>query len=410
MIFKLAFRNIFRNKRRTLITMAAVAFAVFISSFMVSFQKGVWDSVMDNSINMFTGYIQVHDDGYWDEQTIDKSMLYDETLQAIPENIEYVNGVAPRLESMALASGDELTQGVMVIGIDPEKENNLTGIADKIESGVYLNNNSQGIILARGVADKLRLGVNDTLVLISQGYHGVNAAGKYPVTGIFAFALPELNKRLIYMPLASCQNLFGAEGRITSLVVQIDNKKNVKSIKSGLTEYLKEDVAYEVLDYEEMLPELVQAKTTDTAGSRILLGILYLLITFALFGTILMMTKERSYEFGVLTAIGMRRINLFGIVFTETIILGAIGTIAGIIAAIPLVRYMYLNPLNMAELGGEEVAATYEKFGMIPIFPAAFEAGIFINQAIIIFIVTCILAIYPLIKILKLQPIKAMRD
>jgi len=409
MLFTLAIRNIFRNKRRTLITIGAVAFAVFLSSTMRSFQKGVWDSVIENSVNLFFGYAQVHDNGYWDEQTLDNSLHYDKQLADLPNGIEEIKGLAPRLESLALASAGTLTQGVMVIGIDPEQENALTGISEKITTGRYLKDGDRGAIVAAGAAEKLKLKMGDTLVMISQGYHGVNAAGKFPIIGIFKYALPDLNKRLVYLPLPVAQDFYGATDRVTTLAMKINDKNEVPKAIKALNKNLDAE-QYEVMDYETLMPELVQAKKLDEAGGYIILGILYALITFAIFGTILMMTKERSYEFGVLTAIGMKRWQLFGVVFTENVIVGIIGAIVGILMSIPIVYYLYTNPLNMAELGGEEIATTYEKFGMSPIFPAAFEFQIFFNQALLIFFITCILGIYPLMKILKLKPVQAMRN
>jgi len=409
MLFKLAVRNIWRNKRRTLITIGAIGFAVFLSSTMRSFQKGVWDSVIDNSVNLYFGFIQVHEDGYWEEQSLDKSMAYDTELQQIENKIEVIEGVAPRLESLALASAGDLTHGVMVSGVDPEKENNLTGIAEKMVSGEFLNINDDGAIVGQGVADKMKLKIQDTLVLISQGYHGVNAAGKFPIKGIFKYELPDLNKRMGYLSLPRAQQFYGAEGRVTSLAMNLENKEQVPKAMAALNAKLDAS-KYEVMDYQELMPELVQARKLDEGGGLIILGILYVLITFAIFGTILMMTKERSYEFGVLTAIGMKRWQLFGVVFTENVIVGIVGAVVGILLSIPIVYYLNQNPINMAELGGEEIKVTYEKFGMNPIFPAAFSFRVFFNQAILIFVISCILGIYPLLKIMNLHPIKAMRD
>jgi len=408
MLLKLALRNIFRNKRRTLITIGAIAFAVFLSSVMVSFQKGVWDSVIASSVNLFFGYVQVHEKGFWDEQSLDNSMHYDAKLASLPSQVKEIKGMTPRLESLALASSGDFTHGVMVFGIVPELENAMTQIASKVEQGNYLAEKDEGALIAEGVAEKLKLAIGDTLVLISQGYHGVNAAGKFPVVGIFKYELPDLNKRMVYLSLDRAQYFYGAEDRVTSLAFNLDSKNEVPKAVAALNKELAGG-NYEVMDYEELMPELVQAKKLDQVGGYIILGILYALITFAIFGTILMMTKERSYEFGVLTAIGMKRWQLFMVVFMENIITGIMGAIVGILMAIPIVRYLNLNPINMSEMA-DGAAEVYEKFGMNPIFPAAFELGIFMNQALIIFIISCILGIYPLLKILKLQPIKAMRD
>ncbi len=408
MILQLAWRNIWRNKRRTWITMAAVAFAVFLAAFMVSFQKGVWDSVIDGAVNQFFGYAQIHGNGYWEDQTIDNSVEFNEALRTLPQKANLIADVVPRIESFALASEGNLTAGVMVIGIDPRKEHEMTGVADKIIQGHFLRANDDAVIVAAGLAHKLKLALNDTLVLISQGYHGANAAGKFPIKGIFEFALPDLNKRLLYLPLKKAQNFYDAVGRVTSLALKIDDRKAVSAAIAQVKQQLSPIEAYEVMDWQALMPELVQARKADEGGGYITLGILYLLITFAIFGTILMMTKERSYEFGVLTAIGMGRWKLFSTVWLETIMIALLGAVMGILMTIPLVYHFHINPLDVSVMG-EEAAIAYEKFGIQSTLPTAFELPIFFNQAIIIFIITCILALYPLVKIMRLKPVAAMR-
>ena len=407
MILQLAWRNIWRNKRRTLITIGAVAFAVFLASFMRSFQKGIWDSVIDGAVNQFYGYAQVHADGYWDDQTIDNSMELDAQLEALPQTVGLIENVVPRIESFALASSGDLTSGVFVLGIDPVKENAMTQIADKIIAGTYLNPTDEAVVVASGVAKKLGLALNDTIILISQGYHGVNAAGKYPIKGIFEFGIPDLNKRLLLLPIKAAETFYGAEGRATTLILKINDRKDVSAVVAATSQQLPSE-KYEILEWQELMPELVEARLLDESGGYIIIAILYLLITFAIFGTILMMTKERSYEFGVLTAIGMRRGKLFGVIWIETIIVAMLGAIVGILMSIPIVYYLNVHPIPAAAMGAE-AAQAFEKFGISGDLPTAFDMSTFFLQALIIFLITSILAIYPWTTIMKLKPIDAMR-
>ena len=406
MLFKLAFRNIWRNKRRTLITLCAVLFAVFLSSVLRSFQKGAWDNVFDKSINLFFGYVQVHKQGFWDDQSIDNSFERIYELEQTIHAIEGVDGIAPRLESFALASAEEITHGVAVIGIDPKSENQLTGLSEKITNGKYLT--ATGCIIAEGVADKLKIGVGDTIVLISQGYHGANAAGKYAIDGLFKYALPDLNKTLVYLPLESAQELYAADNRLTTIALNIQKSQKVPGVVQQLNSQLSSD-EYEVMDYKELMPELMQARKLDEGGGFITIGILYTLIAFAIFGTIIMMTQERQYEFGVLTSIGMGRAQLFGVTFVETVMIALAGAILGILLATPVVYYMHLNPLDLSAMG-EDATAAFENFGMEAIVPAAFSFRVFMNQALVIFFITTLLGLFPLYKILKLNPVSAMRS
>ncbi|MFN7116165.1 MAG: ABC transporter permease [Saprospiraceae bacterium] len=405
MILKLAWRNIWRNRRRTYITAASILFAVLLASLMESLQKGAWNNMISNVVNFYTGYAQVHQQSYWQDQSLDKAIPFSKILQNIPNDVKEVKNIIPRIESFALASTGNTTTGVLVIGIDPEVENRMTKLQTRITQGNYLNINDKAALVAEGIAENLNLKIGDTLVLVSQGYHGVNAAGKYPVKGILHFGSPELNKQMVYLPLPEAQWFFGAEGLITSLALHIENPYDVtKAVKAVKAKLNKDE--YEVMDWQELLPDLVQAKALDSAGNYIVYFILYLIIAFGIFGTILMMTKERSYEFGVLVAIGMRRLHLSTTVWLEIIILGLLGAMAGIICSIPVVLYFHLNPIHFSG----SYAAAMERYGFEPIFPATFNPQIFVVQAVVVLVLTAVLALYPLFKINRLEPVEAMRD
>jgi putative ABC transport system permease protein len=400
----MAWRNIWRNKRRTLISAASVAFAVMFAITMSSLQKGGWDRMLDNVVRFYFGYAQIHAKGYWEEQTIDRSM----DLRALPADRwrEALGGrtLAPRLESFALASTGPATMGVLVSGVDPEAEQALTGLRDRLVRGAYLQEGQDAILLSEGIATELRLEVGDTLVLLSQGFQGLSAADKYPVAGIVSFGSPDLNKLLVFMPLSTAQYFFGAEDRATSLVPVLESQQETRRVLPRLRQALQ-DGDYEVLDWEELIPDLVQARALDDAGSVIVLLILYIIIAFGLLGTVLMMTKEREYEFGVLVAIGMNRGLLIGVVWVEILFLSAVGALIGMALALPVVTWFNVHPLVFTG----EMAAAYEKFGVEPIIPTAVEGVIFLKQALIVFLMASAMAIYPWFKIRSLSPVTAMR-
>jgi ABC-type lipoprotein release transport system permease subunit len=292
----------------------------------------------------------------------------------------------------------------MVVGIQPEVENGMTDLKNRLVEGQYLSEEEEAVLVASGVAEKLGLKLGDTLVLISQGYHGVNAAGKYPIKGIAKFGSPDLNNQMVYLPLPAAQYFYGAPGMVTSLALKLDDQEDIPEVVGILRAQL-DTSAYEVMDWEELLPDLVQARELDTAGNVIVYFILYMIIAFGIFGTILMMSKEREYEFGVLISIGLQRWQLAFSVWIEVILLGLTGALAGILLSMPVVYYFKVNPIRI----GGEMASSLEKFGFEPVFPATFDMQIFLMQALYVFILTAVLALYPIFKIRKLQPVQAMR-
>ena len=355
MFVKLAWRNLWRNKRRTLITTASVTLAVLFASALSSFQKGTWDHMVDNVVRYYMGYIQIHKQGFWDDQTLENSF----EAQAIPAALNEKENIAPRLESFALASSGTITKGVLVVGIDPQKETSMTDLKNRLTSGEYLEMEDNGVLVAEGLATLLKLSVGDTLILVSQGYQGQNAAGAYPIKGLAKFGAPDLNKQLVYLPLQLANNFYGTGNRLTSLAVNLPGRGD---LKKALRRIHAEVPAgeFEVMDYKELMPELIQAQELDTAGAMLILWVLYALIGFGLFGTILMMTRERSYEFGVLMAIGTKKRTLTGMLWVEGLLIGLTGAILGILLSMPIVWYLHTYPI---ELTGK-TAEAYISYGM----------------------------------------------
>lgn len=401
---KLAWRNIWRNKRRTLITIASIFFAIFFALIMRSVQLGSYSNMIDNVVETYTGHIQIHKNGYWNDKTINNTFQPKENLIDNIEKIENVTTAVPRLESFALGSSGPQTKGVFVVGVEPQKEDSLTNISNRIIKGNFLNNNSKGVLLAENLAKYLEMTVNDTIVLISQGYHGISAAGKYPIRGILHFPTPEYNNSMVYMSLNQCQELYSAYGMLSSLAIGLKDNNNIEITLSDINK-LTNDKGIEIMTWKKMLPELVQQIEVDNAGGIIMLGILYIIVAFGIFGTVLMMTAERRKEFGVMIAIGMQKTKLSVIVVYEMILLGIIGIITGVIGALPIILYYYKNPIRLSG----EAAKTMENFGIEPLMPAAWQIDYFLNQGFIVFIIMLIAIVYPIISISKIKVTKALR-
>jgi ABC-type lipoprotein release transport system permease subunit len=366
-------------------------------------QEGSYDYMIDASVSMYTGYIQVHRDEYWDKRSIDKSMEVSGEVVKDLKAIENVTLITPRLESFSLISYGNATKVASIIGIDPEQENRMTKLKEKLIKGNYLTENSNGLLLSEGLAELLKVDVGDSVVIYGQGYHGVTAADRVPIDGIVKFKLPDLNKTMVYLSLKYAQWLYSAPDRITTLSIMINHIDNQQAVYDKVNEMF--DEKYEVMSWAEMMPELVQSIEIDNAGGIIMLGILYVIIGFGIFGTVMMMTAERTKEFGILISIGMKKGRLAFISFLESLFLTFIGVAAGVIVSIPLLYYFYKNPI---ELTGE-MAEMILSYGLEPILPFRFAPNIFIDQFLTVFVIALISISYPLLFIRKLKPVEAMR-
>lgn len=392
-----------RNRNRTVITMAAIFFAVILSVITSSLKTGIFDNLVKNVVSFYTGYVQVHKQGYWSEQILDNSFDTSGNIEKKILSTETVSQIAPRLESFALASSQDITKGCLIVGIDPQKENDITGLKSKLIAGNYLKNSDSGLLLSEGLAKRLQLNPGDTIVLISQGFHGATAAGKYRVLGILKFGSPELNDKVLFMPLPLAQDLFSAYGMITSYVLSLKNPKLLEQAAGSIRSAIGSN--YEVMTWKQMMPEIQQHIATDSNNMQAVQALLYLLISFGIFSTLLMLMVERKFEMGMLVAVGMKKIKLAILLLIESILTVISGCLLGILVSIPLVYYLNKHPIRL----GGETAKIYERFGFEAIFPTSTSIEIFVSQGIIVLVIGLILSLYPVYKTIRLNPVAAMK-
>ena len=403
-ILKIAWRNVWRNKRRTLITIGSIMFALFFAIIMRGFGKGSYEKMKENAVKSYSGYIQIQKKGYWDDKNINNAFSIDNDVVQVLEADQRLNVLIPRLESFALSSSGESTKGVAVIGVMPEKEDKMTKIKSYLKEGAFFEVDEKSVLIASGLAKFLKVKVNDTLVLISSGYHGATAAGLYPIKGILKLPTPEMDRGTVYMPLSAAQDFFSTGDQLTALVFDLNDIEDVKDVEKLAISKLDMD-QYDVMDWTAMNKELLQMIETDNAGGVIMISILYLVIAFGIFGTVLMMTNERMREFSVMISVGMQKRKLATVIIVELMFLTTLAVIAGIAISLPVMFYFYYNPI---EFTGDAVEAMKD-FNFEPVMPMSLDIQIFVFQGIAISILMLIAMSYPTIKIMTLKVADGLR-
>jgi len=466
--YKMSWRNLWRNKRRTLITVASVFFAVFFALIMRSLQLGTYDHMFRNVIESYTGYIQIQNEDFWDNKIVDNTFCYTPALEETVLNNKNVSAAVPRFESFALASSEALTKGVLVIGIDPEKESLLSDVHGKlvkyrfseenmselkkadlpeklkknidkykgksfvscssmmIELGIiekdsasvmpllrqltyfkneYFRTGESDALIGNNLAEFLKVGTGDTLVLLGQGYHGTTAAGKFRIAGIVKLPTPDLDNKIVYLPVDKCQVLYNAPGMLTSLVISI--RKNDDSEINRMIAAMRPKIEspLRILGWREMNELMINQMDADNKSGMIMIVILYLVIAFGIFGTVLMMTAERRREFGVLVAVGMQKTKLAMVIAIEMFYIGLLGIVSGAAAAVPVIFYGYYHPIRFTG----ELASMYEDYGMEPVMPFLPPGWYFLWQSVIVAIIVLIAVIYPVRKISKMQIVNSLK-
>jgi ABC-type lipoprotein release transport system permease subunit len=396
---RLAWRNLGRNRRRSLITGAAIAFALFFAVILRSLQLGVYNHMVATVVGSMSGYVQVSDTAYWPSQNLDYALYEDpawlEELRADGD----VASAYPRLQGFSLVTLGEQSGVAQWIGISSEEAEDPLWKA-RLASGSW-NPAPGSVWLGRRLAEQLRAAVGDTVVAMGQGFQGSMAGASWVVAGTLNMGNPELEKRSAVLGLADAQEFAGAYGMWSYVQVTPRRTELSHDPTAELGARHPLDGA-RFLGWQTRMPELIQAIQADSSGGRVILFILYVVIGFGLLGTMIMLANERQREFAMQLAMGMRRGLLAGIVFVEVLILSltgaAVGAVLGRVAVLILDRF----PLRLQG----DVAAAMEQQGWEPILPPSLDGSITLTHAGIIVLIALLAAAWPLRTVFKTSPVQ----
>lgn len=394
MLWVLSWRNLWRNKRRTLITAATVSLAVFISLLMRSMQEGSYSNMIDNTARFYSGYLQVQQVDFWKNKSIDALIPFKPDFVQALAQLPQVRAVLPRLETFMLAAKQKKTKGVAVLGIDMQREQSYAGLDKRLQAGRLPQAGEQAVLVGSRLAQYFGLQPGDELVLYGQGHHGNTAAGLPKISGIIEHPNPLLDTRLIYMPLLAAQNLLSAEGLLTAYVVNVDSgaKLDAISAQTGKLAAAHFSVETVVKPWYTLSPELQQQITLDRVSGQLLIAILYGIVGFGMFATVAVMALERKREFAVLIANGMNRRRLQALLLLESLQIGLLGSALGLLPALPLLWYLHYHPIPLHG----EIKTAMESMGIEAVLPFAFSADIILMQPLVIFFLLALCVQYPL--------------
>jgi len=401
---RLAWRNIWRQKRRTFITAGAIAAALLLALFMRSMQEGSYAQNLDNATRFYSGYLQLQEPGFSENQSIDNLLPGN---AAFVEKIHAIDGVTtavPRLESFALGAAGEKSKGVMVMGVSPQAEDDYSGLADRVQEGRYFASEDEKAVLVGGrLAEYFKLGLGDEFVLYGQGYHGSTAAGLYEVVGVINFPNQQIDGRIVYLPLKTAQALYHTGNQVSAWVLHGKNVKGITKLERSARDRMGSDV--NVRNWADISPELAQQITLDRVSGIFMILVLYGVVGFGLFATIVMMTLERQREFAVMLATGMARARLQLLVMLESFFIALTGVLVGFALATPVLLWFFYHPIQLTG----DLAATFEEMGFEAIVPFSLAPELFAGQMLIVLMLLIACTVYPLFRIFKLQVAEALK-
>ena len=390
MLLKLAWRNIWRNKRRSLLTFAAVFFAAFLAIAMRGIQQGTFALNIKTVAELFSGYIQIEKKGYNDNPSLNKSFQFNQNIISALKDTKNVLGYSPRVYANGLISRLDESRGVSIFAVKPSEEKNVTNFMENVDRGKFFSSDSSNeIVLGSKLMDNLNAKIGDDVIILAQGYDGALGNQKYKIVGTVKLGVQGMEAATVFMGLKSAQNLLAMGNRINLIALKASGINNLNEIKNSLIEKIH-SADLSVLLWNETNPGLQQLLKFSSARGIIFLGILFVIVAFGILNTVLMSVTERFREFGVELSIGMPQIKLTYLVYIETIFLTLIGLGLGNLFGYVLNSYLVLHPIMF----GGELKRFYESYHFLPQAQSSVQFFIFLNITLSIIFILSILISY----------------
>jgi ABC-type lipoprotein release transport system permease subunit len=401
----MAWRNLWRHGRRTWLTVGAMIFSNCLLVFSISLQFGSYGMMVDNALQSFSGHIQLQHPDYLDQP----KMRY--TLTAIVERAQQLRdeldleSVSARASGFALASSEERSQGIQLLGVDARHEPLVSTFPGLVTQGRYLEPGArEEIVIGSILARNLKVGIGDELSFLGSGLDDSFAAGVVNVVGIFESGIADLDRAMAQVNLAYFQESFAMQQAGHSIVIRAAHIEDVEQMMTSITAGLDDPNGIVARDWNELQPGLRQAIKADMTSAWFMYIVLIVLVAFSVLNTQLMSVLERTREFGTMMALGLQPARLARLVILETGMMTLLGLLLGI--TLGAIITAYLSVVGFSYPGMEEMAVKFHlPDRMYPVIsPLSLTLG-----PVIVAIGSLLAAIYPALRINLLQPIDAMR-
>lgn len=402
MIATLAWRNIWRSPLRSLVVILAIALGVWALIFLMGISRGMISGYVKTAIEERVSHIQIHEPQFKDDKDVNFVIPNASQVMADIRSEPFVKGASDRILASGMIATAKGARGVQIFGIDPAGENELTGLADRIAEGDYLDADKRNaIVLGDKLAKKLNVKVRSKVVLTFQNKDRQITSAAFRIVGLLKLSNANLEEANIYVRNSDLQRLLGSDGDRHEIAILLNDLDDLdmatNSLKAQYPDLLVED-------YTEISPDLELYSSQLDTSLYVFILIVMLALIFGIINTMLMAVLERIKELGMLMAIGMTKGRVFLMIMLETIMLGMVGAPIGILLSYLSIKGSARNGIDLSD-----ISSGFEQFGMSShIFPEV-EASIYINVGIAVAITALLASIYPAIKAIKLKPVEALR-
>lgn len=404
LIITMAWRNLWRHPRRTLFTLLAIAFATAILVFGVSLQQGIYRAMIDAAAGIFQGQLQIQPRGYLERPDIHRVIHHPDLVSRAILPVIRGGAVAIRATGFALAASGERSYGVQIVGVQSDREPNVSVIPHVMKQGRYLTTaDTQAAVIGHILARNLKLKLGDDLTLYGQGRDGSVAATVLNVVGIFVSGANELDRQLIEMPLPIFQEVFSMGDAAHALVVSGTHSGEIHAMANVIRSQLDPQWGLAVLTWDQLVPGVKQIIRLNMAFGWFIYLVLVCIVIFGILNTLLMSVLERTREFGTMLALGAKPGRISGLILTESFLLTLVGLGIGIVLGAAVTEYYILRGFVIP--GDGQIATKFNLPNTIQ--PDLSIISLSVGPAVIM-IASLLVTIYPALRIRWLGPLDAM--
>jgi len=406
---RLAWRNLWRNKRRTLITISSICFGLVLALVFIGLGDGTYGTMIESAARLGSGHITLENPGYR------MSLSTRLTLHSINEvvkrfkGLREIEGWAPRILGQAMLSTSYGSVGAAFIGVDPEREKGITLFIEKIIEGTYLEDSEgRGALIGSKMAERLKVSIGSKMVITANNLQGEIAGELLKVVGIFETGSEMIDGYVFQIPLDRARKLLGMnQEEVTQLAIFLDNQRDTDRVIEKLKQNLSHFKEVAVLSWREVMPELASYVELDGSSNYIFQIIIFIIIAAGILNTILMSVLERQFEFGVLLCLGMNPLNLLFLVLTEALLLGLLGVATGSVLGLACNHYFTVKGFNLTLLTSEDVDIS--GVALDPVLYANLYPEHLIITVVLVFLMTILVGIYPAVKAARSIPIEVLK-
>ena len=414
MLFMLAWRNLWRHRKRTIITLSSIAIGFGLAVLSIGIQDGHHNSLIRNAIKLGEGHLTVQPRGYIEAPANHKYLSNGLVLSKKLTSLNVAGSIEARISLQVLASTANNSVGVVLEGLSSESDPRVDMLRPQLVKGKWIKTgDDRGIVIGEGMASKLKAKLGSKVVLMAGKKGGDSQAQLGRVRGIFKSQVPEMDDYLIFSDLHFSRRFLQGEGAdvlkqpVTRFAIFLDNPDTLYDWKNKVKSAIESEQVI-VMDWQEMMPQLVQFIIIDDAGNYIFLILILIMVIFGVLNTVLMSVLERTREFGLLRALGLSRRNLLTLVFFESFLMGLLAIIVGWIVGGGIHLWFSQQGIDFTAIMGEGGNVMMGTF-MDPIVYTELSWDRVTQLTTIIFVATLSSGIYPAIKAARITPVEALR-